>query len=120
MIIAIIGFFVGVLCWTGCGLYDETLCSYGAILAMASLCVLIVYGLCANSRSCRHPFAAIVFSALSGLLLFAGIFSLFCVYELIPIMPNTEEAKSIYWGLALPLLLTGGGTTAARFIIIIL
>ena len=113
MILAVIAFLLGTIFFWSCGclgFHDVVISSYGAILTMVSLCILIVYGLCVNG-------ANKLLSAITGLLIFMGIFFFACFVDLVAFMPSSEQARTVYGILCLPFLLSGGGSATTQIII---
>ena len=113
LVIDIVAFFLGMLFWSGgLGFNDLVISSYGAVLFMVALCALMIYCLCVNGGNK-------VWSVINGTLIFVAIFCSACFFDLIPFMPSSEVAGTVYGMLMLPFWLAGGGSSTAEIVIII-
>ncbi len=99
-------FLFGALLWAGViGFPDALLMSYGCILAIASLAIMVCYG-------SYHKSGRPILSLLTGGFLFLMIFFAFCWMGIVPFV----ESRPIFGLISLPLFLCCSGTTTTTII----
>ena len=99
-------FILGCLLWASVlGFPDAFLMSYGCILAMITLSLMVCY-------SYYYKSGRPILSLVSGILMFFMIFFGFCWMGIVPMI----ESRPIFGILSLPLFISFGGTTTTTVV----
>ena len=124
--IPIIGLLIGPSFWGDVlNTNNNAIRIFGCIFTLVSLLSLIFLAIMQNVVNRANDLSSIkkemfyFFSALGALLFCACIFSFFCYVDVVPVMPQDENMRTIYGLLSLFLMIGGGGSTGASTIIII-
>lgn len=89
----------------------------GCWLTILSLVYLIIFSLVVKALGEDKKGGAIL-AGTGGLILCACIFAFFCYLNIVPGMPQSEFARTIYGWMAIGLMVAGGATTGGSIIVI--